>query len=165
MHDLEEELPAHPETAAEHVLSMEWLVGEVVGVQHAIALYPLSLLALHATWRRTTALRLRHLHVQLGERCENLQVLFTFGDLGALLLQEFGEQLLVVGIHGEYLALVRVSGQYLVAVGVHGRIRPNIEHLAGVGVGARSRSTATARIGRRSGGGGGVELGGNDGEQ
>src|SRR4051812_15363911 len=78
MHDLEEELPAHPKTAAKHVLSMEWLVGKVVGVQHAVALYPLSRLALSATWRRTTALRLRHLHVQLGERCEDLQVLFTF---------------------------------------------------------------------------------------
>src|SRR3954470_5413185 len=103
MHDLEEELPAHPETAAKHVLSMEWLVGEVVGVQHAIAIYPLSRLALHVTWRRTTALRLRHLYVQLGEQCEDLQVFFTSGDLSALLLQEYGEQLLVVVIHGEYL--------------------------------------------------------------
>src|SRR3954470_25000777 len=127
MHDLEEELPAHPETAAKHVLSMEWLVSEVVDVQHAVALYPLSRLALPATWRRTTALRLRHLHVQLGERCEDLQVLFTFGDLGALLLQEYGEHLLVAGVHGEYL----------VVVGVHGRIRPNA---AGVVVGSRNEA-------------------------
>jgi hypothetical protein len=145
MHDLEEELPAHPETAAKHVLSMEWLVDEVVGVQHALALYPLSRLALPATWRRTTVLWLHHLHVQLGDRCEDLQVLFTFSDLGALLLQEYGEHLLVVGVHG--------------------RIRSNAEHLADVVVGAHSKAELRRSSGDESGSGEGVEVGINYGER
>ena len=57
MHNPEKELPVHSEMASKCLLTVQWIVDEVVGGQHAIAFGTLPLLALFAMWCRATALR------------------------------------------------------------------------------------------------------------
>ena len=66
MHNPKEEIPVHPETSSKYLIALQWNVGEVVGVQNAIALRPLPRLALAAAWCRATALRLYISGVQIG---------------------------------------------------------------------------------------------------
>jgi hypothetical protein len=38
---LQKEFPTHPQTTAKYDIVVQWIVGEVVGVEHALAFHPL----------------------------------------------------------------------------------------------------------------------------
>jgi hypothetical protein len=66
IHNFQEELSARPETTPKNSLTVQWTVGEVVGVEYALAPHSLPRLALPATWCRPTTATNGLLRVQAG---------------------------------------------------------------------------------------------------
>jgi hypothetical protein len=56
--NIEEELPAHPKTTPKYHLVVQWVVGEVVGIENSVAFQPLPRFALASFRRRPSAPRL-----------------------------------------------------------------------------------------------------------
>ena len=77
-------------------LAVKWSIGEVVGVEHAVAFETMPVLCFHPPRRRATSTRLFIARQQLGEGGEHHQMLF-FRDVGlGFLHQQRGERLLVI---------------------------------------------------------------------
>ena len=75
-------------------LAMKWSIGEVVGVEHAVAFETMPVLCFHPPRRRATSPRLFIARQQLGEGGEDHEMLL-FLDVGfGFLLQQRGERLL-----------------------------------------------------------------------
>ena len=92
----EEELSAHPITVPKCFVAVQWSVGEVVGVEHAVAFETMSVLCFHLPRRRATSPRLFIGSEQASEGGEDHEM-FLFLDVSiGFLLQRHGERLLVV---------------------------------------------------------------------
>ena len=79
IHNPEKELSAHLITAPKYFLTVQWSIGEVVGVEQAIALHTMPLLALMAARHRATSPWLCIAREQAGQSGEDHEMLFVLG--------------------------------------------------------------------------------------
>ena len=86
IHNPEENLSAHPITVLKYFVAVQWSIGEVFGVEHAIAFQMMPVLCFQPSRRRATSLRLFIAREQAGEGGEDHEMLLVLDfDIGFLL--------------------------------------------------------------------------------